>query len=232
MAVKKKNISIPKFLLFYEKNSEMREMQVPLTRFFQVFLLFILITGFSIFGAAQYLAGIYYKEKIRIVTADNKDLSYILDDMKVKVENLQNQIAVLEQKDKVLRLYADLPEIDQDIRKMGIGGRQSTPIQIDNISEAEGRLINQLDEDLNKLSQNIKLELYSYEKLYETIQGQAGKIEATPSIAPIDRGYVSSSFGYRIDPFTKASKKHYGMDFTAPRGHKIHPDGGAHPDAA
>src|SRR5690554_4524805 len=33
---------------------------------------------------------------------------------------------------------------------------------------------------------------------------------------------MASGYGYRTDPFTKARKFHYGMDFTAPRGTPIY----------
>ncbi len=224
MAVKKtfSKIHIPKFLIFYERDSEMRELLLPLSRVIQITLLVAIIAGFTIFGTAQFLSGIYYTEKIKTITADNENLSAILIDMRSKVENLQTQIDILENKDKVLRLYADLPEIDQDIRKMGMGGRVETPVDVKNVSTEDKDDINSILSDLSDLSQDIKLELYSYEELYETIQGQAGRIEATPSIAPIDRGWVSSTFGYRIDPFTKKRKLHHGLDISAATGTPIY----------
>ena len=215
-------IHIPKFFLFYERESEMRELVLPLGRLLQILVLVVIVSGFIVFGSAQYLSGIYYQEKIKTITADNEDLSSILIDMRSKVENLSTQIEILENKDRVLRLYADLPEIDQDIRKMGIGGRVQKDVDINNITDADEEDINNILSDLSKLSQDVKLELYSYEELYETIQGQSGRIEATPSIAPIDRGWVSSSFGYRMDPFTKKRKMHHGLDISAATGTPIY----------
>ena len=49
-------------------------------------------------------------------------------------------------------------------------------------------------------------------------------ISAIPTIQPIknkDLTRVASGFGYRIDPFTKKRRFHYGMDFTAKRGTPI-----------
>ena len=36
---------------------------------------------------------------------------------------------------------------------------------------------------------------------------------------------MASGFGMRTDPFTKARKKHWGMDFTAPRGTPVYASG-------
>ena len=36
---------------------------------------------------------------------------------------------------------------------------------------------------------------------------------------------MASGYGYRIDPFTKARRMHFGMDFSAPRGTEIYATG-------
>ena len=36
---------------------------------------------------------------------------------------------------------------------------------------------------------------------------------------------MASGFGWRSDPFTKARKRHYGMDFTAPQGTAVFASG-------
>ena len=53
-------------------------------------------------------------------------------------------------------------------------------------------------------------------------------LEAIPAIQPIrneDLSRMSSGFGWRTDPFTKARKMHRGMDFTASRGTPIYATG-------
>lgn len=40
----------------------------------------------------------------------------------------------------------------------------------------------------------------------------------TPSMIPVNGGYISSSFGSRRDPFTNQIKKHHGVDIAAPVG--------------
>ena len=53
-------------------------------------------------------------------------------------------------------------------------------------------------------------------------------LAAIPSIQPIsnqDLTRMASGFGWRSDPFNKVRKKHWGMDFTAPRGTPIYATG-------
>ena len=53
-------------------------------------------------------------------------------------------------------------------------------------------------------------------------------LKSIPAIQPVnndDLTRIASGFGYRIDPFTKARKHHYGIDFTAPQGTPVYATG-------
>ena len=57
---------------------------------------------------------------------------------------------------------------------------------------------------------------------------KAELIEAIPSIQPVknqDLTRIASGYGYRIDPFTKKRRFHYGMDFSARKGTPIYATG-------
>ncbi len=45
-------------------------------------------------------------------------------------------------------------------------------------------------------------------------------LASTPSIAPV-KGFISSSYGMRRNPFTTAADFHMGVDITAPLGHPV-----------
>ncbi|MBA2689522.1 MAG: M23 family metallopeptidase [Burkholderiales bacterium] len=42
--------------------------------------------------------------------------------------------------------------------------------------------------------------------------------KALPTVLPVIKGFFSSNFGYRIDPFNGRSSRHDGIDFVAPLG--------------
>jgi murein DD-endopeptidase MepM/ murein hydrolase activator NlpD len=53
-------------------------------------------------------------------------------------------------------------------------------------------------------------------------------LAAVPAIQPVskeDLTRMASGYGWRQDPFTKARKMHFGMDFTSPRGTPIYATG-------
>lgn len=52
------------------------------------------------------------------------------------------------------------------------------------------------------------------------LEREAARLASTPSRRPT-RGYVSSVFGMRIDPFTGLPQRHAGLDFSAPVGTEV-----------
>jgi murein DD-endopeptidase MepM/ murein hydrolase activator NlpD len=55
------------------------------------------------------------------------------------------------------------------------------------------------------------------ERLSVLLEGQQALLSATPSRRP-SRGYVTSGYGMRIDPFTGLAQLHTGIDFSASIG--------------
>ena len=60
------------------------------------------------------------------------------------------------------------------------------------------------------------------ETLYQVMEGIAINDEVSPSFSPVKKGYVSSSFGTRRDPFNGRTRSHNGIDFAGPRGTDIY----------
>ena len=58
--------------------------------------------------------------------------------------------------------------------------------------------------------------------LFERMASQKDLLSATPSIRPAGGGWVSSGFGYRVDPFTGRRRMHKGLDFAAMTGTPIY----------
>jgi murein DD-endopeptidase MepM/ murein hydrolase activator NlpD len=81
---------------------------------------------------------------------------------------------------------------------------------------------------LDILTKQTVVQSRSLDEIERLAKNKAALIEAIPTIQPVknkDLARLASGFGYRIDPFTKVRKKHYGMDFTAKRGTPIYATG-------
>ena len=65
---------------------------------------------------------------------------------------------------------------------------------------------------------------YSYVYALETYLRYSPRLlDEIPSCVPLEKGNydLSSSFGYRIHPISKNKKKHFGLDFAAPKNKRV-----------
>ena len=131
------------------------------------------------------------------------------------------QILDIEEKDKAVRSYAGMPEIDIDIKKLGVGGVDSRDTRIlDNLAPAISKEISEIHLDIEKLSRQVNFELASYENIYEKVKSDINRIRHIPSIRPVAGGYLNSNFGYRQDPIDAVSRFHQGQDFQFQQVHQ------------
>ena len=86
--------------------------------------------------------------------------------------------------------------------------------------------VNNLDQQLNRLAQLVNDrsdKLLALETML--LQNQLSR-KLLPSIPPINEGWYSSNFGWRIDPFTGANAMHEGVDYMVPEGTVIRASAG------
>jgi murein DD-endopeptidase MepM/ murein hydrolase activator NlpD len=120
-------------------------------------------------------------------------------------------------------LLAGLGDLDETVIQMGVGGPEP---RVDELAESMTPLnrerITQVSEQLEKLIRQASFQEESYGQILRVLQDDQLARDATPSIRPIDRGYLSSRYGRRIDPFTGKPASHPGVDFSAPIGTPIY----------
>ena len=155
---------------------------------------------------------------------DNFNLQF--DILNKKLGQLEKVIANIENRDNNLyRVYFEASPIPEEQRRAGFGG-------INRYKDLEGYdnsdLIINTTKRLDILTKQTVVQSRSLEEIESLAKNKASLIEAIPTIQPIknkDLTRVASGYGYRIDPFTKIRRFHYGMDFTAKRGTPIYATG-------
>lgn len=168
------------------------------------------------FASAEALTQYLYNNKIDKIKKNYSLLSTNLSDLQGQIHEMSSTMESIEEKDKAIRTYADMPQIDKDIRKLGIGGvrlAENTSID-DGLTDR----IKSLEMDVQHLSRKVKLQLSSYSDIYDKVTEDTDMLSAIPSIRPIDGGYLNSSFGYRKDPINGKVRFHYGQDITVNTG--------------
>jgi murein DD-endopeptidase MepM/ murein hydrolase activator NlpD len=143
-----------------------------------------------------------------------------------KMEQAENVLEDLANRDNSLyRVYFEANPIPDEQRKAGFGG-------INRYKDLEGfdnsKLIINSSKRLDVLTKQIVVQSRSLDEITTLAEEKEKLLEAIPAIQPVNNENLTrmaSGFGYRTDPFTKARKFHWGMDFTAPRGTPVYASG-------
>lgn len=167
-------------------------------------------------GLALHYASFYTElSELRELRRANAELRRQNLDYEVSTEHLSNRVASLQ--DFVTKLSV-MAGIDTEIpsgASGGIGGStedDSIPSE-DNAYLRVRETLNQMASDMTSLEEKSQI----LERFYED---NTLMLASTPSIWPV-RGYLSSSFGVRKDPFTGQREMHQGIDISTLIGRPI-----------
>ena len=164
------------------------------------------------------------KEKALKRELSNMELQFELLNKKMQLaEEVMAEIA--ERDNNLYRVYFEADPIPEEQRRAGFGG-------INRYKELEGfdnsKLITSTSKRLDILTKQIVVQSRSLDEIAKMAEEKEQLLAAIPAIQPVDNEdltRVASGFGYRTDPFTKARKFHWGMDFTARRGTPVYASG-------
>ena len=208
-----------------QKESDDRIAQLRINSRQAILLVSICICIFLsiLYLSAEILSDMLYEKRLNEFKKNYNIMSNNLKFLQKKLEDLDNKVLVIEEKDKAVRTYAGMPEIDLDIRKLGTGGYGiKSNILSDNIAPMINEELIALQLDIEKISRNVNLEIESYEAIYDKVKKDINRISKIPSIRPVKGGYLNSSFGYRKDPIDNVTRFHQGQDITVKSGTPIH----------
>ncbi|MFD0761840.1 M23 family metallopeptidase [Lutibacter aestuarii] len=143
-----------------------------------------------------------------------------------KIEQLGKVLAEIQERDNnIYRLYFEVNPIPDEQRKAGFGGvNRYKALEGFNNSE----MIIDVTKNMDILSKQLYVQSKSLDEIVKLAEDKEKLLAAIPAIQPVenkDLTRMASGYGWRTDPFTKARKKHWGMDFTAPRGTPVYATG-------
>ena len=139
-----------------------------------------------------------------------------LQAMALKMAKMQVQLARLEALGEVLTVRANLEEGEFDFGSLpALGGPEQGG---DALELSQNDILAGIDQFANKL-QDRQLQLGMVADL---IQDRHLQDEGKPSGLPAEKGWISSRYGTRIDPFTGQSAWHNGIDIAGKHGSDIY----------
>ncbi len=187
------------------------------------FLLSSIIMGlFLMFITFQFIES--PKEKTQKRELENMELNYGL--INKKMSQVEQVLEGIQHRDnEIYRLYFETNPIPEEQRKAGFGG-------VNRYKSLEGfensDMIIDVSKNMDILSKQLYIQSKSLDEIINLAEDKEKLLASIPAIQPIrkeDLSRMASGYGWRSDPFTKARKKHNGMDFTAPTGTPIYATG-------
>jgi murein DD-endopeptidase MepM/ murein hydrolase activator NlpD len=176
--------------------------------------LIIAVSCSAIYGTSLLLARWLTTIALANIQAENQELHQHLAKFNQRLQIVNNQLKSLAQSDDQLRLFANIPRLDSDVRAVGVGGNVDPALEI----ARQDREVRDLLQNLDKIEREIKLQHASFQEIERQFAVNSDLLVHTPSIRPVEGGYVSSGFGMRLDPFTRRRSHHNGADISVERG--------------
>ncbi|WP_273568012.1 M23 family metallopeptidase [Maribacter halichondriae] len=156
--------------------------------------------------------------------AKNYELQFEI--LNKKMEQIEDVLANIEERDNnIYRLYFEANPIPEEQRRAGFGGvNRYRALEGFNNSE----MVIATTKRLDIIKKQMAIQSKSLDEITILAEEKEKLLLAIPAIQPLnneDLTRMASGYGWRSDPFTKARKMHWGMDFTAPKGTPIYASG-------
>ena len=143
-----------------------------------------------------------------------------------RVLQMENVLKNIEDRDNnIYRVYFEASPIPEEQRKAGFGG-------VNRYKDLEGydnsNLIINTTKKIDILTKQLVIQSKSLDEILTLAEEKENLLASIPSIQPIrneDLKRMASGYGWRIDPFTKKRRRHFGMDFSAVRGPPVYATG-------
>jgi murein DD-endopeptidase MepM/ murein hydrolase activator NlpD len=172
-------------------------------------------------------AGLKYSSmKYRNLKTENHTLKADIENRDAQIESFYTRIYALQMK------LVELNELEKEIRyatgiknkspktgEFGVGG--TFPSDMDEKiwnPDVYNQFLNNLDKEVLQLDGDLKDQSQDLQTLWETLREQIIIQNVTPSLRPVEGGYISSGFGYRPSPFSGRREFHSGVDIAVDKG--------------
>lgn len=152
--------------------------------------------------------------ELRELRLGNAELKRQNLDYEVSVGHLNEKVASLEDFVMKLSVMAGMGDSTVGTMEGGVGGPTDAEFGVS--ESAYGHAKQELTRMQGELTE-LEERSHVLERFYEQ---NSLMLASTPSIWPV-RGYFSSSYGYRKDPFTGERARHSGIDVSTPMGRPV-----------
>jgi len=159
---------------------------------------------------------IIYQQENNTLRTELASLNSELQEVEIELIDLRNR------DDLFYRAILSLEPYPSTIRGAGIGGAERNQ-HLRNLREPG--MVREVSQRVEKITNTVKIQSTSLENVYKQALHAQEFLACKPSINPIspaDPYWLTSTYGYRNDPFTGKRTAHRGIDLAGPVGLDIH----------
>jgi murein DD-endopeptidase MepM/ murein hydrolase activator NlpD len=138
-----------------------------------------------------------------------------------EISTLKTKLVALNDFEKKIRIIANIESTEEQDNLFGIGG--SIPEDLDTqipLTQKHNSLMREMHEQVGQLHLATHNQDQNFDTLLKRLQDQQNLLASTPVVRPCP-GWTTSSFGYRISPFTGRREFHKGFDIANRKGTPI-----------
>jgi murein DD-endopeptidase MepM/ murein hydrolase activator NlpD len=160
---------------------------------------------------------IIYQHKNSTLSAEYAALNLELQEVEAELGKLRDR------DDRFYRAILSLEPFPSTMRIAGTGGAVRNQHLRRNLREPE--MVVTVSQRIEKISNKAKIQSTSLDDVYREALETQEFLACKPSINPLSPGdpyWLTSTYGYRKDPFTGKRTAHHGIDLAGPEGLDIH----------
>ncbi len=170
-------------------------------------------------GIVDYVSLSVMRHKYRVLVSETTEQRQKIAEYETSIDRLKATISGFETYAKKLNVMAGLksPDIIRDPAGLGGSEPEAEPAGGPQLGPPPGPTPLGQIQSLNQRADNVSGNLGS---LVDYFDSQAVRLASTPTVWPV-MGWLSSSFGYRADPFTGKRTFHAGLDIATGQGNPV-----------
>jgi murein DD-endopeptidase MepM/ murein hydrolase activator NlpD len=211
-------------ILFIDSGSSNRVRRLPLNKAVICIFLVLLFLGTLGLGRCIYFVSSYGLAKMGMYfnLKENAQLKMKINFFSKYAREEGNRLERLIAFEDKTRLRFGMEKISDDLRKVGVGGKPAaSDLIITSLEDPSVMKTDSIKENILALLRQVRLEDTTFGKMAVQFDKKFDVWSQRPSIAPL-WGRVTSSFGYRMHPFTGYNVFHEGMDISNSIGTPVH----------
>jgi murein DD-endopeptidase MepM/ murein hydrolase activator NlpD len=207
------------FLYIPTDNSEPRTIRIRRAVLLALSAAVVLALGVGTWAILEYSTGLSDAYRVTVLTRQNEQLQGELESLGGELDLLKRQVAQNFDFQKKARLLANLDDLSDDVAEVGVGGPDHAYLQsLSRLDQADRDRVVSARADIEKMLRQARLQRDSYQEILTSLEATDDRLRSTPSLRPVNVGFVTSRFGPRIDPYTGRRTPHRGLDFSARKG--------------